>query len=140
LGIPLEGTSAVNGPISTFRFNAYGKSAENVLAEQGEQKRGLEEIFSGKYPHEVVWLTESKSNSELWDDRIRFLLVRVEGRQADLMMSMGLKPLTGDEGQKTVIKYYIRHLARNEQYIGPSWDANPDWRVALSQFLENLKK
>jgi len=140
LGIPLEGTSAVNGPISTFRFNAYGKSAETVLAEQAEQKRGLEEIFSGKYPHEVVWLTESKSNSELWDDRIRFLLVKVEGRQADLMKSMGLEPLTGDEGQKTVIKYYIRHLARNEQYIGPSWDANPDWRVALSQFLENLKK
>jgi len=53
---------------------------------------------------------------------------------------MGLKPLTGDEGQKTVIKYYIRHLARNEQYIGPSWDAHPDWRIALTQFLENLKK
>jgi hypothetical protein len=140
LGIPVEGTSAVNGPISTFRYNAYGKSAENLLSEQSVQKRGLEEIFSNNYSYEVAWLTEAKSNSELWDDRIRFLLVRVEGRQADLMMSMGLKPLTGDEGQKTVIKYYIRHLARNEQYIGPSWDAHPDWRIALTQFLENLKK
>ena len=140
LGIPLEGTSAVNGPISTFRYNAYGKSPETVLAEQGEQKRGLEEIFSGKYPNEIVWLTETKSNSELWDDRIRFMLVKVEGRQADLMSSMGLQPLTGDEGQKTVVKYYIRLLARNEQYIGPSWDAHPDWRIALRQFLDNLKK
>jgi hypothetical protein len=56
------------------------------------------------------------------------------------MSSMGLQPLTGDEGQKTVVKYYIRLLARNEQYIGPSWDAHPDWRIALRQFLDNLKK
>ncbi len=32
LGIPLEGTSAVTGPINTFRYGAYGKSAATVLA------------------------------------------------------------------------------------------------------------
>jgi hypothetical protein len=140
LGIPLEGTSAVTDPINTFRYGAYGKSAASLLAEQSAQKGGLEEIFSMRYPYEIVWLTESKSDSELWADRTRFMLVRVEGRQSDLMKSMGLEPLIGEEGNLTVVKYYIRFLARDEKYIGPSWDAHPDWRIALSQFLDNLKK
>ena len=140
LGIPLEGTSAINGPINSYRYEVYGKSPEILLAEQSAQKVGLEEIFSSKYPHEVAWLVETKTNQELLADRIQFLLVKVEGRQADLMKSMGLEPITGEEGAKTVVKYYIRFLVREELYLGPSWDAHPDWKVSLNQFLDNLKK
>lgn len=140
LGIPLEGTSAINGPINTYRYEVYGKSPETLLAEQSAQKVGLEEIFSSKYPHEVAWLVETKTNQELLADRIQFLLVKVEGRQADLMKSMGLEPFTGEEGTKTVVKYYIRFLVREELYLGPTWDAHPDWKVSLQQFLDNLKK
>ncbi len=140
LGIPLEGTSAVTGPINTFRYGAYGKSGEVVLAEQSAQKKGLEEIFSSTYPHEVAWMVEAKSDPQLIADRIQFVLVKVEGRQADLMKSMGLEPLTVEEGSKTVVKYYIRFLVREELYLGPVWDAHPDWRIALKQFLDNLKK
>ena len=139
LGIPLEGTAADQGPINSFRYSAFGKSIETILAEQKEQKLGLEEIFSSSYPHEIAWLTESRSNSELLAERIQFVLVRVEGRQADLMNSMGLEALTGAEGDKTVVKYYIRFLVRDEQYIGPIWDAHEDWKVALLQFLTNLR-
>jgi hypothetical protein len=140
LGIPLEGTSAINGPINSYRYEVYGKSPEILLAEQSAQKVGLEEIFSSKYPHEVAWLVETKTNQELLADRIQFLLVKVEGRQADLMKSMGLEPITGEEGAKTVVKYYIRFLVREELYLGPTWDAHPDWKVSLNQFLDNLKK
>lgn len=140
LGIPLEGTSAVTGATSSFRFDLYGKSPETLLAEQVAQKTALENIFSGQYTHEVAWLTEAKSNSQLMADRIQFVLVKVEGRQADLMKSMGLEPISGEEGAKTVVKYYIRFLVREELYLGPSWDAHPDWIIALRQFLENLKK
>jgi hypothetical protein len=140
LGVPLEGTSAINGPINSYRYEVYGKSPETLLAEQSAQKVGLEEIFSSKYPHEVAWLVETKTNQELLADRIQFLLVKVEGRQADLMKSMGLEPIKGEEGAKTVVKYYIRFLVREELYLGPSWDADPDWRVSLHQFLDNLKK
>ena len=140
LGIPLEGTSALNGPINTFRYEVFGKSPETLLAEQSDQKVGFEEIFSSKYPHEVAWLVETKTNQELLADRIQFLLVKVEGRQADLMKSMGLEPLTGEEGAKTVVKFYIRFLVREELYLGSTWDAHPDWKVSLNQFLDNLKK
>ena len=83
---------------------------------------------------------ETKTNQQLLADRIQFLLVKVEGKQADLMKSMGLERLTGEEGSKTVVKYYIRFLVREELYIGPTWDAHQNWQIALKQFLANLKK
>ena len=140
LGITLEGTSAINGPINSYRYGVFGKSPEMLLAEQSAQKGGLEEIFSTKYAHQVAWLTEAKTNQDLLKEQIQFVLVKVEGRQADLMKSMGLEPKTGEEGAKTVVKYYIRFLVREELYLGPQWDAHPDWEVSLNQFLDNLKK
>ena len=140
LGIPLEGTSAINGPINSYRYQNFGKSEERLLAEQSAQKEFLEGIFSSAYPHQVAWLTEAKSNSQLLAEQIQFVLVKVEGRQADLMKSMGLEPLAGEEGSRTVVKYYIRFLVREELYLGPTWDAHPNWQIALKQFLANLKK
>lgn len=140
LGIPLEGTSAETGMVSYFRYDLLGKTQEAILAEQASQKAQIQEIITQVYSNQVEWLTESKPAQELIRDRVQFLLVKVEGRQADLMKSMGLDPISGDEGSQTVVKYYIKLLVRDELYIGPEWDAHPDWRIALRQFLENLKK
>ena len=140
LGIPLEGSSAETGALSYFRYDLLGKSQEAILAEQTAQKSQIQGIMENHYPNPIEWLTEAKSNDELVRDRVQFLLVKVEGRQADLMESMGLEPIAGEEGLKTVVKYYIKLIVRDELYIGPEWDANPDWRVALTDFLDNLKK
>ena len=139
LGIPLEGTFAGNGPIQAYRYQTFGKSEESLLVEQSAKKEFLEGIFSSAYPHQVAWLTAAKSNAQLLAEQIQFVLVKVEGRQADLMKSMGLEPLTGEEGNRTVVKYYIRFLVREELYLGPTWDAHPNWQIALKQFLANLK-
>ena len=140
LGIPLEGSSAETGAMSYFRYDLFGKSEAAILAEQATQKTQLQSIFETIYPYQIEWLTETKTTQQLIADRIQFQLVKVEGRQADLMKSMGLEPLSGEEGSKTVVKYYIKFLVRDELYIGPEWDADTNWRVALTRFLENLKK
>ena len=140
LGIPIEGSSAQTGPLSYFKYDNYGKSQELILAEQAAQKSGIEEILKQEYPYSIAWLTESKTNQELIRDRIQFLLVKVEGREADLMESMGLEVISSEANSRTVVKYYIKLLVRDELYIGPEWDADPDWRVALRNFLVNLKK
>lgn len=140
LGIPLEGSSAETGAMSFFRYDLFGKSEAAILAEQATQKTQIQSIFESLYPYQIEWLTETKTTQQLIADRIQFQLVKVEGRQSDLMKSMGLEPPSGDEGSKTVVKYYIRFLVRDELYIGPQWDADTDWRVALTRFLENLKK
>lgn len=140
LGIPLEGSSAETGALSYFRYDLLGKSQEVILTEQASQKSQIRGIFEDLYPYQIEWLTEAKTNEELVRDRVQFLLVRVEGRQADLMKSMGLEPIQGEEGSKTVVKYYIKLIVRDEFYIGPEWDAASDWKVALTNFLSNLKK
>jgi hypothetical protein len=140
LGIPLQGSSAETGAMSFFKYDLFGKSEATILAEQATQKTELEAIFQNTYPYQLEWLTETKTTQQLIADRVQFQLVKVEGRQADLMKSMGLEPLLGEEGSKTVVKYYIRFLVRDELYIGPEWDADADWRVALTRYLENLKK
>ncbi len=140
LGIPLQGSSAEIGAMSYFRYDLFGKSEAAILAEQTSQKSEIQSIFERTYPNQIQWLTEPKTTQQLLADRVQFVLVKVEGRQSDLMKSMGLQPLEGDEGLKTVVKYYIKFLVRDELFIGPSWDADPDWKVALTQYLENLKK
>lgn len=138
LGVPIEGSSAQTGLISYFRYDLYGKSAEAIIAEQQAQKSQIENILNGNYPNEVAWLTEAKSDEELIKDKVQFLLVKVEGREADLKRSMGLEADPSEN--QTVAKYYIRLIVRDELYIGPEWDADPDWRVSLRNFITNLKK
>ena len=53
---------------------------------------------------------------------------------------MGLEADAATNPNRIVVKYYIKLLVRDELYIGPEWDADPDWRVALRNFLINLKK
>ncbi|MBB6326597.1 hypothetical protein FHS59_002225 [Algoriphagus iocasae] len=140
LGIPIEGSSAETGLLSYFRYDMYGKSQATILAEQEAQKAGIEQILKAEYPYDIEWLTEAKTDQELIQDRVQFLLVKVEARESDMMKSMGVAVPEGDAANRTVVKYYIKLIVRNELYIGPEWDADPDWRVALRNFLKNLKK
>ena len=140
LGIPIEGSSAQSGLLSYFKYDNYGKSQETILAEQANQKSGIEEILKQEYAYQVEWLTEAKTNQELIEDRVQFILLKVEGREADLMQSMGLELSPSTDMSRIVVKYYIKLLVRDELYIGPEWDADPDWRVSLRNFLNNLKK
>lgn len=140
LGIPIEGSSAQSGFLSYFRYDLYGKSQEAILAEQEAQKSGIQQILEQEYPYQTEWLTEAKPDEELISNKIQFVLTKVEGREADLMKSMGLDPEGLADPSRNVVKYYIKFLVRDELYIGPVWDADPDWRKALRDFVQNLKK
>ncbi|ERM84105.1 hypothetical protein P872_00930 [Rhodonellum psychrophilum GCM71 = DSM 17998] len=140
LGVPLTGAVGEEGFLSTFRYDLLGKSPETVLAEQNAEKGEIESILKNHYSNQVEYLTEYRTDAELIANRVQFLLMRLEAREGDLMKSMGLEVENIEEKTGIVVKYYIRFLVRNENYIGPKWDAHPNAQVALRQFLENLKK
>jgi hypothetical protein len=140
LGVRLAGAAGESGFLTTFRYDLLGKTAEQILAEQQNERQGLEGIFDAHYPYEVAFLTEPKSEADLIKERVQFLLMRMEGREGDLMERMGLEVPENTDKERIVIKYYIKFLVRNELYIGPQWDADPRWDVALSNFLETIKK
>jgi hypothetical protein len=139
LGIPLSGSGGETAVLNTFRYDRLGKSESILEAEQNAERSGMESIFQGLYPYQVEYLTVPKTDADLIKERIQFVLMRVEAREADLMESMGVTVENPEEKTDIVIKYYIKFLVRNELYIGPVWDAHPNWEVALKQFLENLK-
>jgi hypothetical protein len=139
LGIPLSGSAGESGYLNTFRYDLLGKTEDRILAEQNAEKNGLEAVFTQLYPHQLEFLTSPKSDAELIRDRVQFVLMRVEAREADLMKNMGLSTEGLEDRDRIVVKYYIRFLVRNELYIGPVWDADPDWRKSLENFLSNLK-
>lgn len=140
LGVQLAGAAGESEYLTTFRYDLLGKSSEQLLSEQQSEKQGLEEIFDAYYPHEVTYLTEPETDADLIKDRVQFLLMRMEGREGDLMKRMGLEIPESSDSTKIVIKYYIKFLVRNEFYIGPEWDADPDWKTALESFLKNVEK
>ncbi|HLU90919.1 MAG TPA: hypothetical protein VKZ51_13855 [Cyclobacteriaceae bacterium] len=139
LGVPLSGAAGEWGFLSTFRYDLLGKSPEQVMAEQKSEMEGLQKIFETHYPYEVVFLGTPQSDEALIKERIQFVLMRIEGREADLMKNMGLELPENIDPDRIVVKYYIKLLVRDEMYLGPVWDADPDWNTALVNFLNNLK-
>jgi len=138
LGILLTGVAGNESFLNTFRQDIYGKEQNQVVAEQRAQREGLEQIFKAEYPFQTEFLTSSKSNQQLISEKVQFILMKQEGREADLMRSMGVPLEEGKNPDKIVVKYYIRFLVRNELYIGEKWDASPDWRQALKNFLDQI--
>lgn len=139
LGIPLSGSTGDAGLLMSYRYDMLGKSEQAIIAEQASERAGLEQLFEAHYPHQYEFLTTVKGDAELVRERIQFILVRLEGKEGDMMRSMGLEVENPDEKTRIVVKYYIRLIIRDELYLGPVWDADPDWRKALTSFLENLK-
>lgn len=139
LAVPLAGAGGGSAFLTTFRYDLLGKSPEQILAEQKTEREGLERVFEDHYPFEVEFLTSSLTDAELISNRVQFVLMRLEGREGDLMESMGMEIPENINRERIVVKYYIRFLVRNELYIGPEWDADPDWETALTDFLRNLR-
>ncbi|WP_158858782.1 NTPase [Lunatibacter salilacus] len=138
LGVVLTGASGESGFLTTFRHDLFGKSPEQREAEQNAEKQGLEEVFREVYTHQVEFLTETLSNQELIQSRIQFILMRIEGREGDIMQSMGVNIPPDTDVNRIVVKYYIKFLVRNELYIGSEWDASPNWKEALTAFLKQI--
>jgi hypothetical protein len=139
LGVRLESGTSEAGVLANFRYDLLGKSEASIAAEQAEERNSLEKIFGEAYPYQVSYLTTAKTDQELVADRTQFQLIKVEGRESDLLQSMGLPIGDPDQNSRIVVKYYIRLIVRDELYIGPKWDADPNWRIALTNFLQNLK-
>lgn len=141
LAVPLTGSGGESGFLTAYRYDMLGKSESEVTRTQNQQKEEIKQIMEGFYPHQVEYLTSPKTNAELIKDRTQFVLMRVEGREGDIMKTMGLNDgsTSPENYNRVVIKYYIRFLVRDEQYIGPVWDADPNWKIALTNFLDNLK-
>jgi hypothetical protein len=139
LGIPMSGTSGDGNFLTSFRYDVFGKSQDQISLEQKAEKEEIEAIIKANYPYQVELLTDFKSDADLIKDRVQFVLMKSEAREGELKKNMGWEA-SEDENTRIVVKYYVKFLVRNELYSGTTWDADPDWKLALQNFLNNLSK
>jgi hypothetical protein len=109
------------------------------------------------YPWKYELVDYNPDEKELWRKGFLYLLMRVNTSGRTIKEMLGyevndseteyitlLKKPDGSFTLRTipvdapVYKFYIRSLARNETYIGESWDADETWQEALTHFLNNL--
>lgn len=138
LGVLLTGASGDSGYLLTFRHDLFGKSEAQRLADQQAEREGLESVFKEVYPYQVEFLATARSNQELIRDRVQFMLMKIEGREGDIMENMGLNIPPDVDPHRIVVKYYVKFLVRDELYIGEKWDASPNWKEALTSFLRQI--
>ncbi|EIM77685.1 hypothetical protein A3SI_05829 [Nitritalea halalkaliphila LW7] len=138
LGIPLAGFQAGAGLLNNFRYDRLGLSESRIALERTKEQQDLERLFEAYYPHRFVFLDQPQERQSLLNQRIQFILSKLEGRESDLMESMGF-PVPADRNtQRIVTKYYIKFLVRDENYAGAQWDAAEDPGQALENFLLQL--
>jgi hypothetical protein len=140
LGVMLTGASGDAGYLLSFRHDLFGKNEAERQAEQRAEREGLEAVFEEVYPFQVEFLTTTRSNQELIRDRVQFILMKIEGREGDILENMGLPIPPELDPNRIVVKYYVKFLVRDELYLGEKWDAAPDWRVALTSFLRQISE
>jgi hypothetical protein len=144
--------------------NRPGGIINNKIAEEVEKYNAsverlnfeLDRSFQG-YPWNYELIKYNPDEKEMWRQGFLYLLMRVNssGRIIKEMLNYEvndseteyitlLKKPDGSFTLRTipvdapVYKFYIKSLARNEVYVGETWDADETWQEALNHFLTNL--
>ncbi|MBR9997375.1 MAG: hypothetical protein KFF73_00320 [Cyclobacteriaceae bacterium] len=144
--------------------NRPGGMINNRIAEEVEKYNAsverlnfeLDRSFQN-YPWKYELVNYNPDEKELWRQGYLYILMKVNssGRTVKEMLRFQtnnseteyitlLKKPNGSFTLRTipvnapVYKFYIRSLARDEVYIGESWDADETWQEALNHFLFNL--
>lgn len=149
---------------ATIPSNRPGGIINNKIAEEVENYNKsvdrlnfeLDRSFQN-YPWKYELIKYNPDEKELWRQGFLYLLMRVNSSGRTIKEMLGyevndseteyitlLKKPDGSFTLRTipvdapVYKFYIRSLARDEVYIGESWDADETWQEALNHFLNSL--
>lgn len=144
--------------------NRPGGIINNKIAEEVEKYNAsvdrlnfeLDRSFQN-YPWQYELIKYNPDEKELWRQGFLYILMRVNSSGRTVKEMLGyevndseteyitlLKKPDGSFTLRTipvdapVHKFYIRSLARDEVYVGESWDADETWQEALDHFLSSL--
>jgi len=136
--------------------NKIAEEVENYNASVNRLNFELDRSFQN-YPWKYELIKYNPEEKELWRQGFLYLLMRVSSSGRTIKEMLGyevndseteyitlLKKPDGSFTLRTipvdapVYKFYIRSLARDEVYIGESWDADETWQEALNHFLNSL--
>jgi hypothetical protein len=136
--------------------NKIADEVENYNASVDRLNFELDRSFRD-YPWKYELIQYNPDEKELWRQGFLYILMRVNSSGRTVRQMLGydvndseteyitlLKKPDGSFTLRTipvdapVHKFYIRSLARDEVYVGESWDADETWQEALDHFLSSL--
>jgi hypothetical protein len=144
--------------------NRPGGMINNRIAEEVEKYNASVERLNFEldrsfqhYPWKYELISYNADEKEMWRQGFLYILMKVSSTGRTIKDMLGFQRndseteyitlLRKPDGSFTlrtipvnapVHKFYIRSLARNEVYVGESWDADETWQEALNHFLSNL--
>lgn len=100
----------------------------------------------GAYPFGLEFVPDSLTDQELRQRGFWYVLncvVTVEEKAREWLGFSPVKenPLAPQRtpNRQLVYKFYLKKLEFNNSYVGKSWDAHPEWDIALANFIANLR-
>ena len=103
-----------------------------------EQDSALMRIMK-PYPYEYALVNANRSEDELRQEGYQFILRRLHTREDNLKKMLGYPTESGGTNQKSVYKYYVKHIYTGDVYLGNAWDADASWQAALINHLRNMR-
>lgn len=136
--------------------NRIADEIEKANAQVERQNFEIDRLFQD-YPWQYELVSPDTDDKELYRNGFLYKLVRISstGAKVKEFLDYELNDIEMDyittikrpDGSVTlraipvnapVHKYYIKSLARDEVYLGESWDADETWQDALKNHLTNL--
>jgi hypothetical protein len=136
--------------------NRIAKEIEKANTAVERQNFELDRLFQN-YPWKYELVDLKKGEEQLYRDGFLYRLVRIQsnGRMVKEFLDYETNDMETDyvtlkkkpngtitlrtiPADAPIHKFYIKNLARNEVYVGDSWDADETWQEALTNFLDNL--
>ena len=136
--------------------NRIADEIEKANEQVERQNFAIDRLFQN-YPWKYELVSPDLDDKELYKNGYLYKLIRISstGRMIKTFLDYELNDIESDyittikkpDGSVTlraipinvpVHKFYIKSLARDEVYIGNSWDADETWQDALKNYLVNL--
>jgi hypothetical protein len=136
--------------------NRIAKEIEKANEQVERQNFEIDRLFQD-YPWQYELVSPGIDDKELYRNGFLYKLIRISstGRQVKAFLDYELNDIETDyittikkpDGSMRlraipvnapVHKFYIKSLARDEVYLGETWDADETWQEALTNHLTNL--
>ena len=129
-------------------------TARNALIDGKNQR--LQEILAA-YPYEYYLAEQGMDQNAIFKKGFQYVLVSLHTTGYNIKKMLGFRtdPNESDyitvryqDGQssletipvnRTVYKFYVKHILTGAVYVGSKWDADTTWEQALINYIENMK-
>lgn len=119
------------------------------IAQQIERSNQNLEAIMAHYPYQFDLVDTTIEEDKLRQNGYQYILLKLHTTKDHIQSMLGYnaQPDSRQEGVQgadtskgAIYKYYVKHIYTGDIYLGNTWDADEDWKTALSNYIQNMKE